>query len=147
MPSELLGSLPLAMKSKRRQFRRLDYFLERVLFQQIIGQSDAVADTQHLVQGRPAQVGVHYHHPAAVLCENRGQIEDRRGFAFARSGTDDGDRVQFFILAREQQVGPQNAVSFRMRALCAFFDQEPDVLRNDAQHRQSAKSAPRRRSS
>ena len=69
-----------------------------------------------------AQVGIHNQHALAVLGEDRGEIEDGGGFAFAGAGADDGDGVQLVVLAGEQQVGAQHAVGLGVRAFGAFFD-------------------------
>ena len=147
MPSELLGSLPLAMKSSVGKAGRLDDFFQRVLLEQVIGQTDVVGHPEHFVQRRPAQVRVHDHDALAVLGEHGGEVEDGGGFAFAGAGADDGDGVELVVFAREQEVGAQDAVGFRVRALRAFIDQRTDVLRDDPQHRRLRARAPRRQSS
>ena len=86
------------------------------------------------MQRRPAQVRIHNHHALAGLGENRGQIEDGGGFAFARAGADDDNGVELVVLAGKQKIGPQDAISFGVLAFRAFVQQVANILRNDAQH-------------
>ena len=93
----------------------LDHFFQRVLFQQIVGESEVVRDAQHLMEGGPAKVRVHNQHALAALGKDRGEVEDGGGFAFARTSADNGDGIEFVVLA-------QNAISLGVRAFRAFIN-------------------------
>ena len=110
------GQLAARQEIQRRQAGGLDHFLQRVLLQQVVGEPEVVGHVQHLVQRRAAQVGVHHQDALPALGEDRGEVEDGGGFAFAGAGADDGDGVELVVLAREQQVGAQDAVGLRVRA-------------------------------
>jgi hypothetical protein len=125
MLMELLGSLPLARKSKRRHLGLLDHLFQRALFEQKVGQSDRVGDVQDFVQRGTAQVRIDHQDALAVLGEDGGQIEQGGGFAFARAAAQDGNGVPAFVLAREQEIGAQNAVGFGMRAFRPFIQDDP----------------------
>ena len=89
---------------------------------------------QQLVQRGAAQIGIHHQHALVGLRKHRGQVQGRGGFTFAGTGADDHDAGEFFIFARKQDVGAQDAVSFGVTAFRAFINQVADVLRDDAQH-------------
>ena len=46
---------------------------------------NVVGQTQHFVEGRTAQVGIHHKDALSVLGEDDRQIKERGGFAFARA--------------------------------------------------------------
>ena len=135
MLMELLGSLPLAMKSSIGTGVVWMTSSKCVLFQQIIGQTEVVADVKYFVEGRAAQVRIHDHHALAGLGEDGGEIQGGGGFAFAHAGADDDDAVELVVLAGEQEVSAQDPVGLGMLAVRPFIQQITDILRNDAQHR------------
>jgi len=67
MLMELLGNLPLAMKSSVGHFGLLNHFLHRVLLEQIIGDSNGIGDVQRPVQRRAAQVRIDHQNTLAIL--------------------------------------------------------------------------------
>ncbi len=51
------------------------------------------------MQCRTAQVGIHDQYTLAGLSKYCGQIHHGDGFAFSRTGTDDDNGVELFVLA------------------------------------------------
>ena len=92
------GQLAAGHEVQIRNAGGLNDFVEGILFEEVVCQTDAVRDLEQLVQGGPAQVRIHHEDALAALGKNRSQVENRGGFAFAGAGADNGDGVEFVVL-------------------------------------------------
>ena len=87
------------------------------------------------MQAGAAEVGVHEQDLVAVVGEDDGKVEHGGGLAFASAAADDDQAVGLGVLAREHQVGAQDAIGFGVRTVHALVEERADILRNDAEHR------------
>ena len=116
---------------------RLDGLFDRHVSQQHIGQTEAVGNPQDGMLHGTAKVRVDKQHFFALLCTDKRQIEHRRRFTFARTAAQYAECAAMGPPLTESQIGTQYPIGLCMLAVGAFLDQGPDLLWNQAQHRQT----------
>ena len=79
-----------------------------------------------------AQVGVDDQHLVADRGADVGEVEQRRGFAFAHAAAGHREGAAGHALVGEEQVGAQHTVRLGVGAVRPLFDQRTHLLRDDA---------------
>ena len=90
------------------------HFLRRMLAGQQSAQAASVAaNAERVMHGRPAQVGIHQQHAAALLGQDDATINRRGGFAFLRQGAGHQNDLRRRAQRRKQNGSTQRPVGFR----------------------------------
>ncbi len=83
--------------------------------QEQVGQAALVVDFKHLMQGGPAQVGIHHQHRRPGLGQNYRQVGGNGGFPNVGGGPGNQDGPYRFLQSGKLDIGPQGTVGFRHR--------------------------------
>jgi len=81
------------------------------------------------VERRTAEVRVHNQHTLAALREDRASLKTVVDLPSPAPALTTATVCELVVLAREKEVGAQDAIGFRMGAFGAFVEQQADILR------------------